>query len=266
MIMKRIIIFVVVPIIISLISSFGQSQNEVDLTGLITEGKTMIQNGVDQWKLGILLNARGIFERILSVREKDYLSHYYLAYADYRLCIMHVSQNDNNNASQYIDDGIAHLERSVELQPKCAESHALLASLYGFKIGLKWYLGMTLGPKAGSSFDKAVEIDSLNPRVYLLLGISKYYTPSIFGGGMDKAKFNLSKSIKLYENYSASDSLLPNWGHEEAYAWLGKIYMEGKEYQKADEQFEKALKVNPKCSWVKYVLKKELADKTKDKR
>ena len=83
---------------------------------------------------------------------------------------------------------------------------------------------------------------------------------------MDKAKLNLSKSIKFYENYSASDSLLPNWGYEEAYAWLGKIYMEEKEYKKADEQFEKALQINPGCSWVKYVLKKELAEKTKEKR
>ena len=265
--MKKISIVIMSTIFLSLFSAspFGQSQNEVDPSGLIMEGKNMIQSGVDQWMLNVLLNSRGIFERILSIREKDYLSHYYLAYADYRLCIMYLSQKDEKSASKYLDEGVKHLEKSIELKPNFAESQALLASLYGFKIGLKWYLGMTLGPKAGTCFDKAVEVDSLNPRVYLLLGISKYHTPSLFGGGMDKAKLNLLKSIKLYESYSVSDSLLPDWGYEETYAWLGKIYMEEKEYQKAEEQFEKALQINPKCSWVKYVLKKELEDKTKIK-
>jgi len=266
--MKKIVMSVVVTIFLSLISvpSFGQSSNKVDLTELIMEGKRMIQNGVDQWKLDVLLNARAIFERILSVQEKDYLPHYYLAYADYRLCVMYMSQKDDKNAYKYIEEGIKHLERSVELKSNFAESQALLASLYGFKIGLKWYLGMTLGPKSGSCFDKAVEIDSLNPRVYLLLGISKYHTPSMFGGGMDKAKSNLLKSTKLYEYYSTSDSLLPSWGYDEAYTWMGKIYMEEKEYQKAEDQFEKALLINPECSWVKYVLKKELTEKMKEKR
>lgn len=263
--MKKISMALVVTLFLSMVSvsSFGQNLNEIDFRQLIMEGKNMIQSGVDQWKLDVLLSARGIFERILSIREKDYLSHYYLAYADYRLCVMYFSQKDNKNAGKYIDEGIEHSERSIELKSNFAESHALLASLYGFKIGLKWYLGMTLGPKAGSCFDKAVQIDSLNPRVYLLLGISKYHTPSLFGGGMDKAKFNLLKSIKLYESYSVSDSLLPDWGYDEAYAWLGKIYMEEKEYQKSEEQFEKALQVNPKCSWVKYSLKKELEKKRK---
>ncbi len=261
--MKRISITKILTVFLNLVflSSFAQGQNEMDLNSLILEGKGMIQSGVDQWKLDTLLNARGIFERTLSVREKDYLSHYYLAYADYRLCVMYFSQKDNKNAAKYIDEGIDHLERSIELKPNFAESHALLASLYGFKIGLKWYLAMTLGPKSASCFDKAVQIDSLNPRVYLLLGISKYHTPGMFGGGMDKAKSNLLKSAQLYEYTTPADSLLPDWGHEEVYAWLGKICMDEKDYSQAENQFDKALQLNPEYSWVKYELKKELADK-----
>lgn len=252
-------------LILCFFTSSSHGQDKIELARFILEGREMIQRGVNLWNLDTLLGARGIFERVSSVEETDYLGHYYFAYADYRLCVMYFSRKDNDNASIYIEEGIKHLERSIELKPNFAESQALLASLYGFKIGTKWYLGMTLGPKASGCFDKAVEIDSLNPRVFLLLGISKYHTPSLFGGGLDKAKSNLLKSARLYGNSTPADSLLPDWGHEEVYAWLGKICMDEKDYPQAEIQFDNALQVNPECSWVKYELKRQLAEKTKKK-
>lgn len=243
--------------------TYGEEQNQGDFQSLIIEGKKTVERGVDLWDLKTLMNARGIFEKILTVQEKDYLSHYYLAYVDYRICIMYTSQKDDDFALDYLEEGIKHLERSINLNPNFSDSHSLLASLFGFKIGFHWYLGMTLGPKSGSYFEKALQMDSLNPRIYLLLGISKYNTPKMFGGGMDKAETNLIKAIQLYRINSPTDSLLPTWGHEEAYAWLGRVYMEKKEYEKAQIQFEKALEVKPGYGWVKYQLLNELNEKIK---
>jgi hypothetical protein len=241
----------------------GEEESRVQFQSLIIKGKNLIERGVDLWDLKTLMNARGIFEKILTAQEKDYLSHYYLGYADYRICIMHLSQKDKKIAYDYLEDGIKHLKRSIDLNKNFSESNALLASLLGLKIGFKWYLGMTLGPKAGDYFEKAFQIDSLNPRAYLLLGVSKYNTPRMFGGGMDKAESNLLKAIHLYETESSPDSLLPTWGYEEAYAWLGKVHMEKKEYEKAQAQFEKALEIKPGYGWVKYELLKELDQKIK---
>jgi tetratricopeptide (TPR) repeat protein len=243
--------------------TYGEEENPEDFHPLIIEGKKTVERGVDLWDLKTLMNARGIFEKILTVQEKDYLSHYYLACADYRICIMYINQKEDNLASDYLEEGIKHLEESIELNSNFSESYALLASLLGFKIGLKWYLGITLGPKVGSYFERALQIDSLNPRTYLLLGISKYNTPKMFGGGMDKAESNLIKAIQLYGINSPPDSLLPTWGHEEAYAWLGKVYMEKKEYEKAQIQFEKAMEIKPGYGWVKYQLLNELNEKIK---
>jgi len=243
--------------------TYGEEESPGDFKSLIIEGKKTVERGVDLWDLKTLMNARGIFEKILTVQEKDYLSHYYLAYVDYRIGIMYTSQKDDKAALDYLEEGIKHLEESIELNSNFSESYALLASLLGFKIGLKWYLGITLGPKVGSYFDKALQMDSLNPRTYLLLGISKYNTPKMFGGGMDKAESNLIKAIQLYGINSPPDSLLPTWGYEEAYAWLGRVYMEKKEYEKAQIQFEKALEIKPGYGWVKYQLLNELNEKIK---
>jgi tetratricopeptide (TPR) repeat protein len=243
--------------------TYGEEESQGNFHSLIIEGKKTVERGVDLWDLKTLMNARGTFEKILTVQEKDYLSHYYLAYVDYRICIMYTSQKDDDSALDYLEEGVKHLERSIDLNPKFSDSHSLLASLFGFKIGFHWYLGMTLGPKSGSYFEKALQMDSLNPRTYLLLGISKYNTPKMFGGGMDKAETNLIKAIQLYGRISPTDSLLPTWGHEEAYAWLGKVYMEKKEYEKAQIQFEKALEIKPGYGWVKYQLLNELNEKIK---
>jgi tetratricopeptide (TPR) repeat protein len=242
----------------------GQEENPVDFQGLMIEGKRLIERGVDSWNLKTLMNARGMFEKILTVREEDYLSHYYLAYADYRICILYTSQEEKKTAYDYLEEGIKYLKRSVDLNPNFSESHALLASLLGLKIGFKWYLGMTLGPKANSRFETSLQVDSLNPRLYLLLGISKYNTPKMFGGGMEKAEANLLKAIHLYQTQSTTDSLLPTWGHEEAYAWLGKVYVEKKEYEKAQIQFEKAMEIKPGYRWVKYELLNDLDQKIKN--
>ena len=94
-----------------------RDQDNIDLTKLILEGRGMIQKGVNLWKLDTLLSARGIFERISSVDEKNYLCHYYFAYADYRLCVIYSSRKDNDNASIYIEEGIKHIEKSIDLPP-----------------------------------------------------------------------------------------------------------------------------------------------------
>jgi tetratricopeptide (TPR) repeat protein len=241
----------------------GEEESQVDFQPLIIKGKKMIERGVHLWDLKILMNSRGIFEKILTAQEKDYLSHYYLGYTDHRICIMYISQEEKKIAYAYLEEGIKHLKRSIDLNPSFSESYALLASFLGLKIGFKWYLGVSLGPKAGSYFERALQVDSLNPRTFLLLGISKYNTPKMFGGGMDKAESNLLKAIHLYETVSSPDSLLPTWGYEEAYAWLGKVYMEKKEYEKAQAQFEKALEIKPGYGWVKFDLIKQLKQKSK---
>jgi hypothetical protein len=70
------------------------------------------------------------------------------------------------------------------------------------------------GGEATMNFNKAVEIDSLNPRPEYLVGAQVFYTPTQFGGGPENAKPILERSMSKYEKFVRENDLMPNWGRE----------------------------------------------------
>lgn len=244
-----------------LLFSNGYVAEQMTADKLIIQGKQFIRNGINNWNEKDLLQGRALFERALTQDEDNYLFHYYLGYADYRLTVFY---QERDKIDQYIEDGIKHLTKSIQLKDDFSDSHALLSSLYGSKIGIKPMLGMTLGPKAGKEVSEAIELDPNNPRAYLVDGISKYHTPPMWGGGVDKAMASLLKAISLYDSIPPPDSLMPDWGWDEAYVWVGNCYMKKEDYKAAKIQFEKALEINPDNGWVKNELLKEVEERLKE--
>ena len=239
----------------------GYSQSEQNPDSLIIQGKKQLQTAVNRWTEPLLINARAYFERILSGNPNSYLIHYYIGLADYRLTSFCFSINDKGRAKRYIEDGINHLKTSIEANENFAEAHSLLSSLYGNKIAINPFLGITLGPKSGIEMGKAMNVDPKNPRNYLIAGISAYFTPKMFGGGIKKAQENLKQAIACFDSFKVENPTLPDWGHEEAYAWLGLVFVKNKEYEKAEESYKKALEINPDYNWVTNVLLPKLKKK-----
>lgn len=238
-------------------STYGADPGDID--SLIIEGQKKIQKGVDSWDLAAMLRARAYFERLLADSTYPWLVHYYIGYADLRLVTRYYSeQNGKERALEFLEDGIQHLKQSIELKEDFAEAYSLLSSLYGQKISFKPYMAMFLGPKAGKYKKRAFELAPENPRVYLIAGQSAYFTPKLFGGGKDKAIAHFQKAIHYFGLFKPGSPILPSWGHEEAYAWLGKVQMERGDYEAAERNFQKALEINPHFGWVRYVLMKEL--------
>ena len=191
----------------------------------------------------------------------SWLIHYYIALADYRIVSFYFSQQNQEQAKKYIDDGIEHLQSCLEMKDDFAEAYSLLSSLYGNKIGTDPQLGMTLGPKSGVMMAKAMKLEPQNPRTQLIAAWSAYFTPKMWGGGKDKAKEHYEQAIAFFDSFKVTDPLLPDWGHDEAYAWLGMAQMEAEEFEAAKTNFNKALEINPEYGWVKYVLLQDLQKK-----
>jgi tetratricopeptide (TPR) repeat protein len=133
--------------------------------------------------------------------------------------------------------------------------------MYGNKIAVNPFTAMTLGPKSGKAMGKAMELEPNNPRNYLIAGLSANFTPKMFGGGKDKAKHNFEQAIAHFDSYKATDLVLPDWGHDEACAWLGVIQMNDGEFNAAKANFDRALEINPEYGWVTYVLLPNLQKK-----
>ncbi|MFQ5823072.1 MAG: hypothetical protein ACE5JB_03355 [bacterium] len=222
-----------------------------DFDELISKGKKLIEEGVHKWDETILMEARSLFERLLQNEEMKWLTHYYIGYADYRLAIYYQEQNKRDLLIKYLDDGIEHLEASIGLKDNFADSHALLSSLLGQKISTDPALGMTLGYKSGAALSDAKGIDDKNPRVALISAISSYYTPEQFGGSKTRALEEMKQSVELFKKEKLGDARLPDWGHSEALAWLGKFYLDEQKWQLAKQNLEEALKIDPQNGFAK---------------
>ncbi len=234
-----------------------------DADSLIVQGKRMMAAGLNAADLDQVREARTLFERAANNDLRAAWAHYYVAQVDYNLANL-LAQHDKGEAADHLDSAIEHLKAAIERE-ESAEAYALLASVYGRKIGLKPLMGMFLGPKAGKALNQAKTLAPDNPRVVLTEAVSDFNTPKMFGGSKARAMEGFERAIGLFEQEEIADPLLPRWGHEEAYAWLGIAYRNQGNPAAARRAFEQALEVNPDFGWVKYVLLPGLDDEAGSK-
>jgi tetratricopeptide (TPR) repeat protein len=241
-----------------------RSQTNTTVDSFIIIGKQKISQAQNTWQETDFITARAYFERLLPDPTYPWLVHYYIALVDYRLFAFYNSQKNKEKVKNYIEDGIEQLNASVKLKDDFADGYSLLSSLYGNKIGTNPLLGMTLGPKSGAAMAKAMRLEPKNPRNNLIAGLSAYYTPVMFGGGKDKAERNFKQAIINFDSTKVENAILPDWGHDEVYAWLGQLLMDKNDYTAAQANFEKALQINPNYGWVKYNLLPTLQKKIEE--
>jgi tetratricopeptide (TPR) repeat protein len=133
------------------------------------------------------------------------------------------------------------------------KAHALLSTVYGQEIGTSMWKGITLGPKASLSIDTAMKLARDNPRVALQAGVGAWFTPKMFGGGMDKAEKELRRAEALFARQPA-DAVWPNWGRLDVLAWMGQLLAAKGDRQRARAYYQRAIESEPDYVWVRDVL------------
>ena len=233
----------------------GRAHSGDEFEKLLLEAKQRLTAAVNQWDEPGLLEARSLFERLLQNEKWQWLTHYYVGYADYNLAIYYQTRNKKDLALQYLDDGIAHVEAAVAARQDFADAHALLSSLLGQKIGMDPSLGTSLGPQAGTALAEALKYGPDNPRVALISALSAYFTPEAFGGSKTRAVQELERAIKLFESETLEDPRLPDWGHSDAWTWRARFHLDAGEVEQARKCLERALKVNPESAFARSTKK-----------
>ena len=221
---------------------------------LIIQGKKLINDGCNQWDAAVMQKARAQFERLLADKKREALVRYYLGYCDYRLATFYQQQTNKDMVGKHLEAAITHLEAAIKSNNKFAEAYALLSSCYGQKISLAPMLGMTLGPRAGMTMQSSLQMEPNNPRVILLDAIGNYYKPAMFGGSKENALAGFKRAAELFAQQQINDPLQPDWGHAEAYAWIGVAYLDKNDNANARGALEKALVMAPDYGWVKNYL------------
>lgn len=190
----------------------GQAAWEAPLKAQLDNLAALTQN--DQ-----LAGLSPAFERIAVANKKAWLPNYYAAHIN---LLQHWAAK-GEGCSPCLEKVDNFLSLAEEVEPKNSEVLTLRASYYQAMLNMYPMRAPFYGPKAGNLLEAAMKADPNNPRAASLMGQNLYYTPSMFGGGADKAKPYLERSVKLFEAEAAVSSrnpLLPHWGAARAKAML----------------------------------------------
>ncbi len=152
------------------------------------------------------------FQRIANVERTEWLPYYYAAYCIASTAFM---QKDKNKLDDYLDNAETLIKVADSMNPNNSEIYTVKAMINQGRIAVNpMSRGRKYGTIANELGTKAMELDSTNPRPYLLKGSGLFYTPAMFGGGKDKARPVLTKGIMKFDAFKPSSEIAPHWGRE----------------------------------------------------
>lgn len=167
----------------------------------------------------ILENIAGKFYRIGEAEKDKWLPFYYAAYA-YVSITFHLE--DGDAIDNYLDKAQPLLDKSMELNPDESENHVLQGLIHSMRITSP-SRGMKYSGLSNEALEKAEKLNPENPRVWLCKAQNIYHTPSMFGGGAQKAKPVFEKAAELFNTFEAKNTLWPGWGEETTLSQLASI-------------------------------------------
>lgn len=160
------------------------------------------------------------FERIAKA-EKDKWQPYYYAALQQILGCYRMQGPESKNIDAGLDRAEDLLFNAELLSPDNSELVCLRSMIATGRMMADYQeRTATYGPKAAELLTEAIKLNPDNPRAYLLLGQNLFYTPSFYGGGKDKAKPILERSVQLFKTFKPVTELDPVWGEKMAASML----------------------------------------------
>ena len=149
------------------------------------------------------LKTSNLFYRISQVQKTDWLSSYYYAFCNTKISMI---KEESDIKEEYLNKALDILSPFDTLNISSIDSLA--------QSEIHTLRAMKYGSISGKSIEKAKSFNIQNPRPHFLEGQSKFYTPSAFGGGVEKAFPILENALEYYSVFQAK-KYWPNWGYED---------------------------------------------------
>jgi len=203
--MKKGLLFFI--ILMMTIGSFAQSEKYTSAMEALVPA---VDTTNDTEGLSDLANS---FERIANAEKTQWLPYYYAA-----LC--YITKSNILFTRQQLDQIDPIMEKAEPLLAKAEELEKDNSEIYCLKKMLNtgkmmadpMNRYMTYGTAAAQALQQAKQLNPENPRVYLLEGQDKFFTPEQFGGSKTEAKKLFEESMKKFETFKPASSIHPNWG------------------------------------------------------
>lgn len=169
------------------------------------------------------------FERIGDAEKTQWLPYYYAALTQVNAGNFIYASNMSNpgelkNLDALADKADVMIGKAEALKKDNSEIYAvkkMIASLRMMVDPMNRY--MTYGPKAQEALETAKKLNPENPRIYLLEGQDKFFTPEQYGGSKTEAKKLFEDALKKYDSFKPASDLDPNWGKSTAQYFLSQI-------------------------------------------
>ena len=153
------------------------------------------------------------FERIANAEKTQWLPYYYAALCYINKANMYFQTQELTQIDPLTDKAEPLINKAEELEKNNAEIFLLKKMFNTAKLmGDPMNRYMTYGPAASQALETAKKLDPENPRVYLLEGIDKYYTPEQYGGNKEEGKKLFQEAQNKFETFKPASSIHPSWG------------------------------------------------------
>jgi tetratricopeptide (TPR) repeat protein len=227
----RHLVMITLAACLSVFAAAAQNASTEAPSKLMEDGERELEDGRSTLSQRALLAAKNAFETCIRQDYKDAVCYYDLARTKAYLAKERDFAKDKKAAERWIDSAISDVQRSITLNDKSADAHALLGDLYGAKIS-GMMSGMKYGPKANAETERAFQLDPNNAQAFAVIGRKYYFAPSMFGGDLNKAIESFKKATTLDPHY------------DEAFVWLAIAYRKKGDSQDAQAAVAQALKLN----------------------
>jgi hypothetical protein len=169
------------------------------------------------------------FERIGDAEKTQWLPYYYAALAQVNAGNFIFVSNASNptelkNIDPLADKADQLISKAEALSKDNSEIYAvkkMIASLRLMVDPMNRY--MTYGPQAQQALETAKKLNAENPRIYLLEGEDKFFTPEQYGGSKTDAKKLFEAALKKYDTFKPTTDLDPNWGRNTVQYFLSQL-------------------------------------------
>ena len=158
------------------------------------------------------------FERIAEAEKNQWLPYYYAALCNATAGLMIGSGGDimvakADKTDPYADKADMQIKKAEELVKNNSEIYVVKKMIATLRMmGDVMSRAQTYMSEAQAMLDEAKKLNPENPRVYILEGQDKFYTPEQFGGSKEEAKVLFEKAQKLYDTFKPETSIHPGWG------------------------------------------------------
>ncbi len=191
-------------------------------------------------------------------RNPSNLLLYDIMLAKYGLIGYYLGIDENANGRRMMDEAAPYLETLESRLGYAAQAKLFKAAFNAFRIGMRPWLGVRLGPQSERLIDEAIEINPLYPRGWIEKGNMMYYAPAMFGGSKTKAIEHYKHAIELMEADMQNNH---RWLYLSTLVSLAQAYEHTGNPGLAIATLEKSLRFEPDFKWVKDELLPELKSK-----